>query len=866
MRRRDELERRLDAELRDHVERQVADYVAAGMQEQDARRRVRLEIGGLEQAKEHCRDVRPMQWLDELMRDMRIGFRGLRRDRVFAVSVVVILTLGIGASVTMFSMLDTVVLRPLPYAQPEQLAILTTQLMAESRPDGSSLPNIEDWRQQSRSFAGITYYRRTAASQVTYAGVDAPQRALEGLVGPDFFELLGTTPLLGRTLSPADFTGERLVVLSEGFWREQFGAAPDVVQRTLTIDNEPHAVIGVMPAVFQMPTATTRFWRPFSAAPIWKLLPGPRTSDLFEVVARLKSGVTLDDARAEMRVVAARLRAEHADNENLDVRVISLFDHLVGERTRSGVWLAFAAVLALLGIACANVGGLLSVRAARRRLEFDLRSALGAGRARLVRQLLAESLSLWTVAAVAGVLLAAAATRLLVAYGPTTIPRMEQVGLFAGAVSAALLGSLVVVVVFGMLPSLVVARLRHSLALGSRDGLAAPRHRLQDLLVTGQIAGSLVLVVGAALFMHSFVRAQGEDPGYPANDLVTVHIELPRQRYPDRVHLAAFFREAQRRINGLPGVVAVGAITDFFIRRNADQRVLIEGQPNVPNAARPRLSIEGVTPEYFRSTGIEVVEGRDFDERDAEPGAPRVVIVSESLARGFWPGESAVGKRMVPSSSPRQDGSWDTVVGVVRDMRREGLDVAPILSAFVPTYLRAMDLTVRTSTSLDSVIPGIRREIRAIDESLPLTAIARASGRLSERLGGRRFETQVLGIFAGVALLLAGAGLYALLAYQVTLRTRELGIRSALGANRQSIMSMVLTHGLRIVITGIAVGMVAAGAAARLLQSLLYQTAAIDVSSYAGATAFILLIAAIAAGLPALRAARIDPIAAIRET
>jgi predicted permease len=865
VRRRDERERRLDAELRDHLERQVADYVAAGMPEPDARRRARLDIGGLEQAKEYCRDVRPMQWLDEWMRDMRIGFRGLRRDRVFAVSVVVILTLGIGASVTMFSMLETVVLRPLPYAEPEQLAILTTQLMAEGRPDGSSMPNIEDWRRQSRSFAGITYYRRIAASQVTYAGLDAPQRALEGLVGPEFFALLGTTPLLGRTLSPADFTGERLVVLSEGFWREQFGAAPDVAQRSLLIDNEPHAVIGVMPAAFQMPTATTRFWRPFSATPIWKLLPGPRTSDLFEVIARLKPGVTLDDARAEMRVVGARLRAQHADNENFDVRVISLFDHVVGERTRSGVWLAFAAVLALLGIACANVGGLLSVRAARRRQEFDLRSALGASRTRLVRQLLAESLSLWTVATVAGVLLAAAATRLLVAYGPTTIPRIEQLGLSVGGVSVALLGSLIVVIICGTLPSLAVARTRHSLAIGLRDGMAAPRHRLQEVLVTGQIAGSVVLVVCAALFTHSFLRAQSENPGYPADNLLIVHIELPRATYPNGPFLSTFFREARDRIMGLPGVVAVGAMTDFFIRRNADQRVTIEGLSIASRDALPRLSLESVTPGYFEAVGIDVLEGRDFDERDVEAGRSRVVIVSESFARRFWPGESALGKRLGPAP-PRKDGSWDVVVGVVRDMRREALDVAPILSVFAPTYLRGMDLTIRTSSGVEALIPAVREQIRAIDPSLPLTQVSTVKGRLSDRLGGRRFETQVLAVFASIALLLAGAGLYALLAYQVTLRTRELGIRSALGANRHSIMSMVLTHGLRVAVTGIAVGMVAAGATARLLQGLLYQTAAIDVSSYAGAAAFILLVAAIAAGLPALRAARIEPLSAIRHS
>ena len=865
-RRRQSTDERLDAELRDHVERQVADCVAAGMNEVDARRRVRLELGGLDQAKEACRDVRPLRWLDEFARDVRLGFRSLGRERLFAAAVTIILALGIGTSVAMFSVLNAVVLRPLPYGRPDELVRLNSHLMAQNRPDGSSMANFLDWRQQSRSFGAMTFYYRTSVSASTFAGIDAPQRAQEGLVGPEFFELLGAAPLIGRTFSLDEFERRaRVVVLSEGLWHEQFARSPGVLGRKLAINGEDHVVVGVMPRTLQLPTNDTRFWRPFSVLPIWPRAKTVRDGDFLEVLARLAPAARLEDASAEMAVIAARLREAHPSNANLDVRIIPLFDHVVGSRTRRSMWLGFSAVLSLLAIACANVGGLLSARAARRRRELAVRSALGAGRGRLVRQLLAETISLWAVASAAGVLLAYGLIRLLLAYGPRTLPRMEDVGLDFAALAVAFLGGLAVVMACGTTPSLVAAKADAAAAFGTRDQSSLPSHRLQDLLVIGQIAGTLILLVGAVLFAQSFLRAQREDPGYPAENLLIARIDLPRAGYPDRRALAAFFRDARERIGGLPGVVAVGGITDFFIRRNADQWVTIEGRPAGREAGAPRLAIEGVTPGYFGAMGIPLLEGRDFDERDYEPSAAGVFIVNEALARRFWPGESAVGKRIVSGESPRQDGRWSTIVGVVQDMRREGLDVAPILGAFGPGVLRVMDMTIRASAGFDTLIPAVRREIRAVDRSLPITPVVTANGRLSERLGGRRFETQALGAFAGIALLLSAAGLYASLAYQVALRTREIGIRSALGAQRRSIVTMILGKGFRLALAGAAIGLVGAASSARVMQNLLYETAAFSPPSYAAAVALVLLIAATASWLPARRASRVSPMTALRE-
>jgi predicted permease len=856
---------RLDAELRDHVERRAADLVARGLSAADARRAARIELGGLEQAKEACRDVRPLRWLSELGRDVRLGLRAMRRERPFAIAVTAILALGIGATVAMFSVLDAVVLRPLPYARPGELVRLTTHLILQDRPDGTSMANLIDWRAESRTFAGMTAFRRTAVSDVTFAGLEAPQRAQEGLVGAEFFSLLGAPVLAGRTFSAAEFERrERVVVLSEGLWRERFGGAPGAIGQTLLVDGHDHVIVGVMPGTFQLPTRETRLWRPLSIIPSWPATLAVRDSDQFEVLGRLRPGVGIADARSEMTVIAARLRVAHPVNQNVDVRITPLVDHVIGARTRRGMWLGFAAVLCLLVIACANVGGLLSARAARRRRELAVRAALGAGRARLVRQLLAEALSLWALAGAAGVVIADGLIALLLAYGPHALPRIDEVALDARALAVAFLGGLVVVMACATIPALTATKSEARTTLTARDRSSLPRSGLQHVLVIGQIAGAVVLVVAALLFARSFLRAQGEDPGYRAEHLLIVRLDLPRDAYPDRAAVLGFFRSARARLTGLPGVVDVGAISDFFIRRNADQWVTVQGRPAGRIAGAPRLAIEGVTPGYFRSTGISVIEGRDFDDRDVEPGAPDVVIVNQSLARWLWPGESALGKQVVRGETPPKDGRWSTVVGVVDDMRREGLDVAPILGAFIPAFPRGMDMTVRASIPVEGLIPAVREQLRAVDRGLPVTRVTSAGAHLAERLDARRFESQILSAFSVVALVLAAAGLYALLAYQVTLRTQEIGIRSALGADRQTIVTMMLTEGWRLAVPGTLLGLAAAIGASRVMQSLLYETAAISVPSYGAAAGCVLLVATAAIWVPARRAARVSPVTALR--
>ena len=482
-----------------------------------------------------------------------------------------------------------------------------------------------------------------------------------------------------------------------------------------------------------------------------------------------------------------------------------------------------------------------------------MRTALGAARNRLIRQLAAESVSLWTLASLAGLGFAYGSIRLLLVYGPRTIPRLGEAGLDLIAIGLSFAVGLVVVLACGTIPAI----------LATRERTRGQHHRLQDLLVSAQMAGTLVLFVGAVLFAQSFLRAQSKDPGYPAQNILIARIDLPRPTYSDRAALERFFSNVRERVGSLPGVVDVGGITDFFIRRNAGQWVTVKDRM-IQKDSNSRLAIEGVTPGYFKAMGIEIVEGRDFEPRDYETGASGVFIVSETLARRFWPGESAIGKSLVSGEAPPRDGKWTTVVGVARDIRREALDVEPIMLGFVPSFLRGMDMTIRVSGSFDNLIPAIRREIHAVDSGLPVMSVTPASARLAERLSERRLETQLLGVFAVIALLLSGAGIYGLMAYHVTLRSREIGIRSALGAHRHAIVRMIVGKGLRLAILGTIAGVIGAAAAAKVVQSLLYETSASDATTYIAAAAFILLIALIASWLPANRAARIDPLSVLR--
>ena len=850
---------RLDDELRYHVERQCDDYIREGLTPAEARRRVALEFGPTELAKDECRDVRRLRWLATTARDVRLGLRALARDRLFTLSVTLILTIGIGATVAMFSVLNGVILRPLPYSQPDELAVIATHRILQNQFDGTSGANFVDWRQQSRSFGGMSLYRRSSASQVVFAVADAPQRTQEGLVDAHFFGLLGATALVGRTFSAEESArGDRVVVLSEDLWRKEFGGSVDAIGRSLIVAGAWHTIVGVMPRTFQLPTKETRLWRPLSMMPRWPAQLAIRDGDQFEVLGRLRPGTRIGEAQAEMEIIAHRLRAEHDVNRNLDIRVTPLFDHVVGEGLRRGIYLGFAAVLSLLAIAGANAGGLLAARATRRRGELAIRAALGASRARLVRQLMAEHLTLWVAASSAGLAVAAILLQLLEWSGLDGLPRLDNINLDMPAVAIAFLGGLVVVLMCGSVPALTASRADAVDAFRRRDPGDQSRQPLQRWLVTAQIAGATMLAIMAGLLVQSFVRVQHQDPGYPAANLLIARIDRPAS--------PRFFFEARERLAALPGVVAVGGITDFFIRRAGDQQITIEGRTFADTDGRlPKFVMDAVTPGYFKAMDITIVDGRDFDDRDLESGAAPAVIVSRAVAERFWPGESAIGKRLVGGNSPPVDGRWATVIGVVDDLRREGLDVTPVLASYIPAVLRSMDLTIRVAGDTESLAPAVRRELRALDSSMPVPAVVTAGTRLGQQLGARRFQTQALVVFAGLALVFAAAGLYAALTYQVTLRRREIGIRTALGADRRDIVGLFVRRGAALTLAGTAIGIAGATLTARVVQSLLYETTPFDPRTYLAAVIAVAVASMLAAALPARQASHVDPLIILRD-
>ena len=520
-RRRRSRDDRLDDELRYHVDRQYDDYLRAGLSPAEARRRVGLEFGSIELAKDECQDIRPWHWLGTTARDVRLGLRGLARERSFTLSVTLILTTGIGATVAMFSVLYGVVLRPLPYSQPHELAMIATHRMLQNQFEGTSGANFVDWRRQSRSFARMSLYRRSSASQVVFESGNGPQRTQEGLVDADFFGLLGATALVGRTFSADESArGDRVVVLSEIFWRDAFGGSIDVIGRTMLVSGAPHTIVGVMSRRFQMPTKETRLWRPLAVMPRWPAQLAIRDADQFEVLGRLQPGISIREAQAEMQVIARRLREDHDVNRNLDIRVTPLLDHIVGESARRGIYLGFAAVLSLLAIAGANAGGLLATRAMRRRGELAIRTALGASRARLIRQLMTEHVALWLAVSAAGLVVAAILLRLLESSGLNGLPRLDNIDLDMASVAIAFLGGLLIVTTCGSVPALAASRTDAGDVFRTRGSDGPSHQRLQRGLVTTQIAGATMLAVVAGLLVQSFVRVQRQDPGYPASNLL----------------------------------------------------------------------------------------------------------------------------------------------------------------------------------------------------------------------------------------------------------------------------------------------------------------------------------------------------------
>lgn len=805
------------------------------------------------------------------MADLRYALRGLLKNPGFTALAVLTIALGIGASSAIFSVLNGVVLRPLPYEQPERLAAIWTFNLEQNLPDGSSYQNFEDWRTRSREFEDMAMYIRPEFTRSTLTAGDRPERLQEGMVGPRFFRLLGAPALLGRTLEPEDFTRQqRVTVISYALWRTKFAAAADVVGREVEIDGARTQIVGVMPASFQLPVAATQVWRPLSVHPFWEQLttnPNARRSDGLVVLGRLRAGTSLDAATAELEGISAQLREEHPRlNQGLGVQVTALDEKIVGGPVKDSLWLLFGAVGFVLLIACANVANLLLVRGALRGQEMALRAALGAGKGRLIRQLLTESALLAAVSGALGLGFAFVLMRLLRSWASGVLPRAESVSLDSTAVLYTVGVALVSGLLFGLFPALRLSTANTNAML--REGEARTlggrgSRTLLGGLVVGEIALAVVLLSGAGLLVRSFERVESADRGYDSANVLLMQFDFPDGREGRHNY---FYTESLRRIRALPGVLAAGAVSDFFIHRQPDYRIAVEGRPAAqPGDEAPPLTEDNTLPGYFEAMSVPLVEGRLFRETDLDEGAPPVRIINETMAQRFWPDEDPIGKRFKYGTDPASDQPWNTVVGVVHDMRRQRLDEAAIPFMFRPGAQTQMDIAIRTVGDPTDLAAAIRREIDEVDASVPPYGVTTVEQRLGETVGVRRLQTLLLGFLAASALVLAVIGIYGLVRQSVVARTREIGVRIALGASVGSVLRMVLGSALGLAVAGLTIGLLVAFGFARALASFLYETSPGDFVTYAGVAVLLLAVTAVAAIWPARRAARTDPATVLRQ-
>jgi predicted permease len=806
------------------------------------------------------------------MNDIRYAIRTLIKNRGVTVVAVFTLALGVGANTAIFSVVNGVLLRPLPYPHAETIVEVWSTSPGLAKGNHAA-GDFMDVRRGQRSLAALAGYREDAVTIAT-PGND-PVRITGAIVTGGYFDVFGMPALHGRSFSGSadSATNEPLVVLGEDVWRQYFGASPQAVGRHARLNGVPHTVIGIMPDAFDYP-AGAKVWvlspRPVPLPPLdvkGELLEA-RNVRYFNVVARLAPGGTLAQASADLGTIAADIARRFPEpSGSRGILVEPLHERIVGD-VRGALFVLLGAVGLVLLIACANVSSLLLARASSRQREFAIRAALGAGRVRLVRQLITESLILGLAGGIAGLLVGGWAVAALVSMLPDGTPRTEQIGLDLNVAAMAIAIALASAFLFGLIPALHASRTHESTVLRSGDrGSAGDRQRTRTraALVVAEVALTLVLLVSAGLLANSFLRLQRVDPGFRSDDVTLVALPLPQSKYTDGGQQAAFYQRLVEGVRQRPEIASAAILFPSPLEgRSANGGYSVEGEPApAPRADRPRASIGAVSPDYFRTMGIPIVRGRDFTERDREP-APAVVIVNSMLARRHWPGADPIGKR-VRFGEGRDD--WMEIVGVVGDSRNVGLDAAPTPLVYIPYHnfpLPFMSIVARSSAGPGVVASIVRDRVKQLDPELPVDRAIPMRDIVGDSVAEPRFRTMLLGAFALMATLLAAVGVYGLISYSVTQRTREIGIRVALGAGPPQVLRPVVREGLTLGLAGVIIGLAGALAATRVLSAFLFGVEATDPVTFVGVAVLLLLMAFIASYIPSRRALRIDPIAALR--
>lgn len=874
--RRDAVDVELSSELRFHVERQIAANVSAGMPPAEARRAALNEFGGVEELKEECRDMRKINWLQDLAQDIRYGLRTLRKSPGFTAVAVLTLALGIGANTAIFSVVDAVLLKPLPYQESNRLvAVWEHTLQEPSKPNVVAPRNFLDWQAQNHVFQGMAYLA-DVRSNLTGAG--RPRQIAEEDVSANFFDILGTKLALGHGFTAANGVkgNDDVAVLSYPLWRDQFASDPAVVGKTIELNGTKCAILGVASQDFDsfiargsLTSTHPQLWTPFvfpqhfySRTQIGRFL---------TVIARLKSGVTLPQAQAQMKVLGAALSQKFPDYDaNWGITVVPIREEISGS-IRPALLILLCAVGFVLLIACANVASLQLSRAAGRTREIAVRTALGASRWRIARQLLTESLVLAAAGGGLGIFLALWGVNALLQASPQNLLDLSRVSVDPRLLVFATFVTLLAACLFGFLPSYVTAHSQIASALqeSTRGASASRRSRaIRGAFVVGEIALALILLAGAGLLMQSFVRMIRVNPGFDADHLLTFKLSLPSQKYKNDAALMAFFNTLLDKVRQIPGVRSVSDENfppfSLFSGEGVATDVALPGQEKLPPPQLPVTAVRVVGPDYFRTMVIPLMEGRTFEPSEFA-SEKHVVIVNQEFVQENFPRSNPIGQKITIDMKDQNVPS--TIVGVVGNLHGADLTAKPWPTAYWPypeLAYSGMTILVRTGTAPLSIVPTIREIVAGLDKDEPMADIASMDQLIARSVARSRFMMFLLGVFAALALILASIGIYGVMSYAVAQRTNEIGIRMALGAQRRDVLRLVLGHGSRLALTGVAIGVVAALLLTRLMVSLLFRVSATDPVTFAAVAVLLTLVALLACYIPARRAMKVDPMVALR--
>ena len=874
--RRSRVEQELSEELRFHLERQIEEKIGKGMTWEEARYAALRELGGVDQIKEECRDMRRVNYIENFIQDLRYGLRMLAKNPVFTAVAVLTLALGIGANTAIFSVVDAVVLHPLPYKDPNRLVMVKERIpMVTPEPIPVCAPDVVQFQRENRVFESVAAFH---GGQFDLAGEGAPERIRAERVNANLFSLLGVQPVVGRAFTAAeDQPGHSLVILSYALWQRRFGANPDVLGRTVTLDRQPHTVIGVMPRSLVFPL---QGMEQGDAADVF--IPIAFTHDElsnvgdnfnYSVLARLKPGMGLERANADLNAIAYRILQTYPpqfrERIKLGAVALPLNGQVVG-KVRTLLLLILGAVSFVLLIACVNVANLVLTRAAQRHREVAVRLALGAGRFRLLRQSATENLLLALAGAGLGLLLASAIMQALVRWMPANIPRVHTIGLDPAVLAFTLMLAVLTALAFGVAPTLAASRtdLHRTLKEGGRSVQQGPQHRrLRSALVVAEVALSLVLLVGAGLLVRSFERVLQTQPGFQPEHILTASLSLPEAQYKQSQQIQGFYRDLIARLQELPGVKAVGASTDLPLEAGWNHVFTPEGN-HPPSGAELNLCYHSViSGEYLQTMGVPLLRGRYFTEQDTPRSTP-VLIVSESLAKRYWPSQDPIGKRL-KWGPPESNDPWLTIVGVVGDVKQGPLDAPTIQHTYEPyeqhdVPANALNVAVRAASDPAALASLLRGAVWRLDGQLAVAEVQTMNHVISESTAPRRFNLFLLLAFAALAVVLAAIGIYGVLSYSVAQRTHEIGIRMALGAQRGEVLRQVVGQGLLLLGIGIVIGIAGALVLTRLLVSLLYEVRPTDPATFAAVSAILAGTALLASYIPARRATKVDPMVALR--